>query len=134
MTKKYVKYAFTTAGVDQWQACLTGTSGQTRNAEAILIEQGLYTYLPHRFEMSGEQAAYLDSLDPGMCHLWATQLAYAVRHGIPVSLEKPAGNGGINAMNTKFIVAEGSSGNRPGQPGEAAGGESGYFLRFTIRY
>ncbi|MGS2741855.1 hypothetical protein [Sinomicrobium sp. M5D2P17] len=134
MVKKDVKYAFTTVGVDQWQACLAGASRPSRNAEASLIEQGLHTYLPHRFKLNAQQGAYLDNLDPGMCSLWAAQLAYAVRHGIPVSLVKPAGNGGINAMNTKFIVAEGNSGNRPGQPGLAAGGESGYFLRFTIRY
>ncbi|MBC9797852.1 hypothetical protein [Sinomicrobium weinanense] len=134
MTKEYVKYAFTTAGVSQWQACLSGASLQSRNAEATLIEQGLYTYLPHRFKLNAEQAAYLDSLDSGMCRLWAAQLAYAVRHGIPVSLVKPACKGDMNAMNTKFIVAEGNSGNEPGQPGLAAGGESGYFLRFTINY
>ncbi|RAV29477.1 hypothetical protein [Sinomicrobium soli] len=134
MEKKCMKYAFTAAGVAEWQADLTGASGPVRNAEATLVEQGLHTYLPQRFDLNAQQAAYLDSLDPGMCGLWAAQLAYAVRRGIPVSLEKPAGNGGINTMNTKFIVAEGSSGNRPGQPGLAAGGESGYFLRFTIRY
>ena len=134
MTKNQVKYAFTTAGVAQWQAWLAGASQQTRNAEATLVGQGLYSFLPFRFDLDAEQVAYLDNLDAALCQLWATQLAYAIRQSIPIALVKPAEKGGMQVMNTKFIVSEGNSGNQPDQPTLATTSGSMYFLRFTISY
>lgn len=105
-----------------------------RNEEANCVGQGLYTFVPRRFALDATQVAFLDSLPPALCVLWATQIAYAIREQLPITLIKPESNDSMRLMGVKFIESEGSSGNDSGQPEALALSEGGYFLRFTIRY
>jgi len=132
--KKQFKYPFTSLGVANWQRWLAGLSAAQRNEEAHRVAEGLYTFVPNRFLLDPEQVAFLDSLPPMLCALWATQIAYAIREQIAIELVKPDGEGGKQVLGVKFIESEGRTGS---QPPESFGGErseTGYFLRFTIRY
>lgn len=134
MKKQTLKFPFTAIGVVQWQQWLDGLSPVQRNEEAIRVEQGLYAFVPRRFTLDAEQVAFLDSLPTALCALWATQIAYAIREQIPISLIKPESRSSMQSMGITFIESGGTSGNAPHQPmREAAAGE-GYFLHFTVHY
>lgn len=134
MNKQTLKFPFTAAGVAQWQQWLDGLTPVRRNEEANCVEQGLYAFVPSRFALDAGQVAFLDNLPPTLCALWTTQVAYAIREQIPITLVKPEGNGNMQPMGVKFIESENSSGNAPNQQEAIALSESGYFLRFTINY
>lgn len=134
MNTQMLKFPFTASGVAQWQQWLAGSTPVQRNDEANCVEQGLYTFVPARFALDATQVAFLDSLPPTLCALWAAQIAYAIREQLPITLIKPENNSGMQPMGVKFIESEGSSGNDPNQQEAMASSGSGYFLRFTISY
>ncbi|WP_257668137.1 hypothetical protein [Parapedobacter tibetensis] len=134
MKKQFLKYPFTTAGVVLWQAWLAGLSPVQHNEEAVCVERGLYAYVPSRFDLAPEQVAFLDSLPPMLCALWATQIAYAIREQIPITLTKPENKGDAQVLGVKFIESEASSGSNPSQPFAGEEEDDGYFLHFTIGY
>ncbi len=134
--KKRFKYPFTTAGVAQWQTMLSGLSPVQREEVAIRVEQqGLQAFLPWQFILDAQQVAYLDSLPPALCALWATQIAYAIREEIAITLVKPETQGDAHVRGVKFIEANSRTGGMPMLAAAAEeAGESGDFLVFTITY
>ncbi len=132
MIKRF-KYPFTAAGVGQWQAMLSGLSPVQREEVAIRVErQGLQAFLPWQFILDAEQVAYLDGLPAPLCALWATQIAYAIRQEIPITLEKP--ETGAQVRGVKFIEATSQTGGMPMLAAAAEGAEGDEFLRFTITH
>lgn len=136
MKKQFAKYPFNPAGVLLWQADLLAEGASTRNAEASLVESSLYSFVPLRFTLEPGQVAFLDSLPPALCHLWATQIAYAIREQLPIELVKPAQNpADEDDESAKFIEAESRAGSQAGQYLAAeAECDGSYHLRFTIGY
>ncbi|MFB2118837.1 hypothetical protein [Parapedobacter sp. 2B3] len=135
MEKQFATYPFTSAGVSQWQTDLAAAGASARNTEAALVEQGLYTFVPTRFTLEAAQVAFLDNLPPALCALWATQIAYAIREQIPITLVKPEARAAEDEPEgTKFIESEGSSGSAPAQPQPTWLADPSYYLRFTVGY
>ncbi len=134
MKKKYVKYAFSSNGVLQWQLWLEGLTPVQRAQEAASVMQGLRTYLPNRYELSASQVAQLDAMDGALLHLWATQIAYAIQQGIPIALDKPEKRGDAGLRNTKFIVAASRTASNQLMPDAPAEREDGEYLCFTVVY
>ncbi len=121
------QFEFTTTGTAFWQAALAAATAVIRQQEAALVRTGLPNFLPTRFLLSAEQLADVETLDPGLSDLWATQIAYAIEHQIPIVLVKPEHSG---LRGTKYIQAD----SRTQTGATLRGGESGPYLRFTIGY
>ncbi|SEN40222.1 hypothetical protein SAMN05216436_115131 [bacterium A37T11] len=135
MTETMVKRPFSTAGVDLWQQWLEGLSPIERNEEANLVERGLYSYVPLRFALTAEQIAFLDSLPEATCALWASQIAYAIRQEIAITLTKPEQKTALTHEGSKFIEADGRTGAGSGDTqGFEDKEETTFFLNFTISY
>ncbi len=134
MKKRFLKFPFTAAGVAQWQQWLAGLSPVQREEEAQRVAQlGLQAFLPYRFMLNASQVAYLDSLPPALCMLWAAQIAYAIREEIAITLVKPETQGHAQVRGVKFIEANSQTGGMP-MLAAATEGNGGDYLRFTITY
>ncbi len=128
-------YAFSSNGVLQWQLWLDGMTPVQLDKEATLVEQGLQVYLPKRFHLDAEQVAQLDSLDPALLNVWATQIAFAIRMEIPITLVKPEQRAATALRDgTKFIESESRVASAILAVDEQEAGEEGDYLRFTISY
>ncbi len=134
MKKKYVKFAFNSDGVLRWQLWLEGSTPVQREQEAALVLLGLPGFLPARFRMDAQQVAQLDSMDAALLQLWATQIAYAIRLGTPIALDKPERGGGAGLRNTKFIVAASRAASNQLMPESPAERDGGDYLCFTVVY
>lgn len=121
------QFDFTSADVAAYNVALAAATQAQRQAEAALAATGLSVYLPIRFRLDAGQEADVEALDPDLAALWATQIAYAIEHRIPIELIKPEQSG---LRGTKYIQAD----SRTQTGATLRNGEDGPYLRFTIGY
>ncbi|MGK6351579.1 hypothetical protein [Parapedobacter sp. DT-150] len=126
------RYLFTNDGVQLWQSALYAQTDAELWKEAALVAAGLADWLPYRFELSTDQVTFLIGIDESLRQVWAVEIAYAIRHRIPIILNKPEQPEGISITNTKLVLSEGELDSSPGST--ASSGGEGRHLTFIIVY
>jgi|GEM_PF-580819 hypothetical protein len=126
------RYAFTGNGVQQWQNELYAQTDTELWKEAALVSTGLLSWLPHRFELSVDQEAFLAGINESLRQVWAVEIAYAIRHRIAIILDKPQPPSGIGVNNTKLVLSEEELDSRSGTGTDS--GMDNRHLTFRIVY
>lgn len=81
-------YPLTQEGLDDFLHDLYSSSIRIQIKEQNRILECIQSWIPYRFHLSTPQLAYLDSLDEGFMDDLAQQIAYAIDHQLPITLDK----------------------------------------------
>lgn len=81
-------YPLTQEGVNNFLNDLYSNSISVQINEQKMIRLCLYTWAPNRFIMTEEQQQYLGQLSEEFRQDLANQIAYAINHQLPITLDK----------------------------------------------
>lgn len=81
-------YPFTQEGLNDFLHDLYRSSIRLQIKEQDRILECIQGWIPYRFHLSSPQLDYLDSLDEGFMDDLAQQIAYAINHQLPITLDK----------------------------------------------
>ncbi len=130
------RYLFTAAGVQQWLTDLYGSSQQVIDDEVDYILHDFVAWLIERFDLDEAQQDYLDTIDDSLLDHWSELICFAVLHGLPITLEKPAETPAVRSTKLVLTREQTSNGAPTLQRGSRKGNEGTVTgdLTFTIVY
>ncbi|MDQ8005257.1 MAG: hypothetical protein REI64_10690 [Pedobacter sp.] len=96
------KIDFTTAGAAELMQALYGLDDVALKQEADLVLADFSSWLISKFNFDDSQVNYLNGMSKILLQFTGSQVSFAMRHRLPITLEKPLQRS-VSARDTKLI-------------------------------